>query len=477
MARRTTSKTSTTKRTAAPRKSNSSKAVTDQAESAEATAADVAPAREEADAPPSSPQAEERADSPPDAAKPALAAEADKGIEASAEPVEDQATAEQSAAPDALADTPVTDTAAANSIENGPETPPESAVVDSAAPAETAQNDTAQPPAPDVASPQKSGGFVPMLLGGVLAAGLGYGAHYLQTGQVSDANSELDAIVAELADLRALVAQGPDLSALESQITALEPAQSPDLAPLNAAIDDLRNQIAALPDLSAVETQIAELRAAPDVDLGPLETAVSALETAYGPVPDQMAALQADMADLRALATEDVALAEAAVDLALAQSGLDRIAAALVTGAPFADATAQLTEAGITIAEPIAQAAADGVQTLEALQESYGDAARAAIAASLQTAPADSATEKLGNFFRAQVGARSLAPREGDDPDAVTSRAGAAVETGDLGAALQELAALPEDGRVAMDAWLTNAQTRLDVAEALDALQADMATR
>jgi hypothetical protein len=82
----------------------------------------------------------------------------------------------------------------------------------------------------------------------------------------------------------------------------------------------------------------------------------------------------------------------------------------------------------------------------------------------------------LGNFLRAQVGARSLAPRDGDDADAITSRAAVAVAEGDLAAARAELDALPEAGRDAMRNWLTAVDTRLNALMAVTELSADITT-
>ena len=300
-----------------------------------------------------------------------------------------------------------------------------------------------------------------MFLGGLVAGGIGYGAHVLQTGQQPGTDA-LDGLRADVADLRATVAQGPDLSEINARIAAIDIPEPTDLSGVQAEIDDLRGQIAALPrpQTDALQAQIDALRAEPDLDLtplqddlaaleaklAPLQDDLAALEDAYAPVPDQIAALQRDMADLRALATEEVAQAEAAVDTARATAGLDSLRSALVTGAPFADAVAQLQQAGVQVPAVLVDAAPDGVQTLDALQDRYDAAARAAVSASLQNAPTASVTEKLGNFLRAQVGARSLAPRDGDDPDAMTARAGAAVAEADLQGALDELAALPRGG-------------------------------
>jgi len=74
-----------------------------------------------------------------------------------------------------------------------------------------------------------------------------------------------------------------------------------------------------------------------------------------------------------------------------------------------------------------------------------------------------------------QTGVRSLEPREGNDPDAVLSRAEAAVRAGDLGAALDEITALPDPGQAALADWAATAQTRADALGAM-ADVADMLT-
>ena len=68
--------------------------------------------------------------------------------------------------------------------------------------------------------------------------------------------------------------------------------------------------------------------------------------------------------------------------------------------------------------------------------------------------------------------ARSLTPKDGNDPDAILSRAEAAIGSGDLNMALSELANLPEPARDAMTDWLGDAQIRLSVLEAVDSLSA-----
>jgi hypothetical protein len=56
------------------------------------------------------------------------------------------------------------------------------------------------------------------------------------------------------------------------------------------------------------------------------------------------------------------------------------------------------------------------------------------------------------------LNARSLEPREGDDPDAVLSRVEAAARAGDIAAALAEIEALPEVAREPLADWIDRAE-------------------
>jgi hypothetical protein len=82
------------------------------------------------------------------------------------------------------------------------------------------------------------------------------------------------------------------------------------------------------------------------------------------------------------------------------------------------------------------------------------------------------AMERFGAFLRSQTGARSTAPRAGDDPDAVLSRAEGALAEGQIAAALTLLEALPEAGRAEVAAWRAAAEARLAAVDAAEALAA-----
>lgn len=333
---------------------------------------------------------------------------------------------------------------------------PDAQTAPDAAPAQPADPEpgpSAPKPAP---APQPSASILPMLLGGAVAAALGFGAHMLTQ---TRSGPDLQAQIATLRDT---------LAALPAPPPAFDPSE------LTARIAALEGQAPAAQDLAALAAELAALSAAQETAQDAILAAAAAQRDAQSALEAEIARLQAELADVRALATERVEAATAARDTALASAGLDQLRAALVTGAPFATAMAQIAQAGFALPDPL-PALPMGVATIEALAESYTDAARAGLRASLMDAPAASTTERLGNFLRAQVGALSTSPREGQDVDAILSRAAAAMLEGDVARAVAELDALPEIARAPMAEWRAAATARLEASAALDALAAQIA--
>ena len=292
-----------------------------------------------------------------------------------------------------------------------------------------------------------------------------------------------------------LAAQAQQLATLDEAVTALRsaPQQTVDLAPLKSAADEQAGR------LTALEEAVATLRDTPAVDLAPLQQQLDAQSARIAELAQRPAVDPAAVERLNALAAEADALSqriataadEAQARLAeaetrattLAQSAEDAarraqaasaalaIGEALQSGAPPTAALAQLEEAGVT--PPPALTAR--VPTLDELVAAFPPAARAGVRASLQAESAQGEGSILGNFLRAQTGARSVEPRQGSDADAVLSRAGAAVERGHIQAALDELAALPEAARPAMADWTAQAQAYVQAQAALGTLVAPAA--
>ncbi|MEL6640936.1 MAG: hypothetical protein AAFP98_06425, partial [Pseudomonadota bacterium] len=74
----------------------------------------------------------------------------------------------------------------------------------------------------------------------------------------------------------------------------------------------------------------------------------------------------------------------------------------------------------------------------------------------------------FGAFLREQLNVRSVAPREGDDADAVLSRAQAAVSEGQLQTALDEIGGLPDIAKAKLAEWAATAETRVAALNAAD---------
>lgn len=330
------------------------------------------------------------------------------------------------------------------------DTRPENETPKAAVVAEPVIPEPVSEPAPDLtkpaepyAAPKRRPIVVPLVLGGVIAAALGFGlAKAVPGGWPVQDMSGLEAEVArqaqEITALRDQLASAaaPDLSPLEQRLSALETAPS-GTGDLQAQIDSIRGQLtqgAMAPDIQAVieqtEAELAKTR-------------------------EQALALQ-QQAEETARATTVAA-------------SLTRIAAALDSGTPYGTALDSLRDAGLDIPQPLA-ANVDGLPTITALQASFPEAARAGLEASLQADMGASWTERASSFLRTQTGARSLAPRQGNDPDAILSRAEAALADGDLPKALSEIGALPLEGQGAMADWRSEAERRIDADAALATL-------
>lgn len=326
--------------------------------------------------------------------------------------------------------------------EPAPEVTPEPPIASVAAPAEPAPTDS-RPPAP-----ARRGGFA-LVLGGVLAAGVGAAAVlalFPQGWQPADTG----ALEARIGALESREVADTDLGPLESRIAALEEA-SPDLQPL----EDRLGALEADETLAAFEQRIAQLE-------GNLTTRIDdavdrALEGARERQTERAQALEA--------AEQDLATTSARLE---ARAALAELSAAAETGQPVPGALPVL--ANITDLPPALDAFAAGLPQMGMLQASFADAARNALAA----APLNnggSTGDRVLNFLRSQTGARSLAPREGGDTDAILSRAEAHVRAADLRAAVSELDALPEAPAAAMAEWRAQAAARLDALDALAEVQ------
>lgn len=329
---------------------------------------------------------------------------------------------------------------------------------DPVAPEET--KDLTPPPAPPPA-PQRSP-FLPLLAGGVLAAALGYGAAQVWPLTQPD-SSVLEAEVQALKTEIARLSETPDLAkTLSNRLSALESAAAPDLAPLITRIEALEQAL----------TQLKQAPAGADpAALAGLQAQIDLLKEGGVPaaaIADVQAAFDAKLTEAEARLDEVRAQAEAIATTSAQRAALLQLQAALDSGTPYTGALAALS--GLTVPPVLAQHDAAGLPTLQALRADYPEAARAALDAALRANMGESWADRVSNFLMNQTGARSLTPREGNDPDAILSRAEAALAASDLSTALTEIAALPPEAQAAMEGWITSAKLRQEAVQAVQSL-------
>lgn len=371
---------------------------------------------------------------------------------------------------------------------------------------------------------ERKGALVPGLLGGAIAAvGVLFAAPYVIPANMMPANPELQ---------QALESQSDTITALEAEIASLRTdlsgtASSSALASLKAeseaavstltsgademkgALEGLTAEIASGSAFSAITERLESLEKRPIAEatdpasiaaveaygreLAGLRESVaaqmdqadnlvkSAAAAAEKSVKEAMAAASSAVADAEAAAkaaeekaaAETAAANEKALTAARAQALVD-IQSALDSGDAFADKLPVLD--GVALPEALNAAAAEGVATATELQEDYTLAARKALSVSRSEVSDGSAGDRASTWIQNQLGLRSLAPSEGSDPDAVLSRAEAALKEGRLKDAVTELSALPEGGQQIMAEWVALATARAEALAAADELAASLAT-
>jgi hypothetical protein len=450
--------------------------VTDAQKSADAAPADMDAVTDAVEALESSAPSDQGEDSPADS----IAADTSDDVIELAEPKE----------ADEVADASQDDTQGTDAIETTPadDGPSDQAAKDDVV-VETieiepvgAENDTFErpEPAPAPVMPQvvretvveHKGGFAPMLLGGAVAAVLGYGvAAYVSQNAWPFISAEDDTFATEMR--AALATQDGAMAGLSDRLTALEAVEPPsfDLTPVESqisAVQEATDGLAARLDeiLSRIDT----------LEKQPMEQAVSpeAIAAYERALADLQAEVEAQREEVSKMAQEAIQAegnAAESAQLAATRSAMAEVTAALETGSGFADAVAVLTANGVTVPDALATVADSGVATQRALIEGFPDVARKALSAVrvTETESSDGAS-RIATFFANQLGARSVSPRDGDDADAILSRAEAALRSGDLSAALSELASMPDVAQSALADWQNSAQTRLEAKTAADTL-------
>ena len=348
-------------------------------------------------------------------------------------------------------------------------------------------------PAPDTAGQEpptrRRGGFLPLFLGGVAAAAIGYGLAVWLTPDTSLDRQEIASLRSDLGTLsqrsdvlaqeNAALAQRIDQLSGDSQtagadisarINALDTrVREIEQRPINDTTGEVR---AALRDY---QTALEELRGRFEEQLAQQATADQNRDLRLDGLGAELSALTARLDERLAQAEQLANEANTAEAEAQVQAALNALGTALVEGAPFEEELSALSDmTQVEIPQALRAAAPEGVATLAALQQSFADDARNALREGVKAQAGSAPLDRLGAFLRTQTGARSLKPREGGDPDAVLSRAEQALRDGSVDQALEELQALPPESQAELSDWSARAERRRDVLLAFDEVSASL---
>ncbi len=330
---------------------------------------------------------------------------------------------------------------------------------------------------------ERKGGFVPMVVGGLIAAALGYGAAVF-SGGLPFGETEPDPFVEETT--LTLDAQSESIAALEEQVGEAQDAIGMlDTGPLTAALAGIEDTLAQTnTTLAGIDDQVAALESRlTALEKQPLAEAVSPeaiaayereLEELRVSIQEQREAMDAQRVEIESIAAEAMQAEQSAVEqasLAENRAALAEVLSAAQAGEPYAAPMNAISANGVEIPGELAASAEDGLPTMGVLASDFPELSRRALRAARNEATGDAeGGNALAGFLQNQLGARSVTPRDGDDPDAVLSRAEDAVRNGNLDAALTEIASLPEPAQAVLSDWVARAETRRDALAAADAL-------
>lgn len=299
--------------------------------------------------------------------------------------------------------------------------------------------------------------FLPAILGGLIAAGLGFGAAYYFIPRFEPAMVEtMNTNEAAIADLQAEIAglgTGPDITPLTDEIAALSGQVTDQFASVDERITSFEDRLVALEKQPSADGTLQDTA---------LQAYQAELDNLRAQVEEQASAAFAQLESTReeAAAIEEAALL--AARNAKGRAALAQIRSSLDTGAPMTDALAELEDVLGEPAPDALTAVAEGVPTLAKLQGDFPPAARQALSDARSDGSSGESTGAFGSFLREQFNVRSVAPRDGDDADAILSRAEAALKEGQLQTALSEVSALPEGAAGPLAGWVQQAQARAD---------------
>ena len=210
-------------------------------------------------------------------------------------------------------------------------------------------------------------------------------------------------------------------------------------------------------NVAKLQSTVANL---PKVDLGPLKAATAALDGRIVTIEGQLSAQKngARVTEARVVGRADDTKA---TPIALVGQSIER---AIASGSPYADDVDALKALG---AEPdlvakLEAAAARGVPSTAALKAQWEGMREDVLAAVKPAESGGSSFDRLAANALSIVKVQRVGAVAGNDPRAVVSRIDAALDAGDVPAALAAWNSLPEAGKDRSRGWADAAHGRLD---------------
>lgn len=311
--------------------------------------------------------------------------------------------------------------------------------------------------------------LTPMFLGGLCAGAIGFGIailpdYFNSNDQLSSLLLDQKEIHDQIIGLSETVSELKNIGSSANFLEELDPFRM-SLSKLSA--DIMVNSSAQEQEITALKERIYLLENRP-LKGGVSASVIQSYERELTQIRAEIEAIVNKAAGEIEQAQGEAAMLEVAAQAIsqenVAASALIGIEAAISNGSGYSTLLEELKLIlGLNVPEVLSANAQLGVVSLSKLQDEFPKLARV----SLQAARMEGDGTGFGAFLKAQLGFRSLFPREGTSPDAVLSRAEASVAAGNLQVALVELIDLPKSGQLVLQDWSERARTRLSVLNAL----------
>lgn len=239
------------------------------------------------------------------------------------------------------------------------------------------------------------------------------------------------------------------------------PGNDAKIADLDRRIVDIDGRLTALasaPVRPAAETTSA--LNAQSVRLGRIEETLAGLDRRLGGLEQKLSEPKTDM---RAPEAPDIAATRSATEAAARTVVAQGLIAAVQSGAPFATELTALRSMGADekALARLTASASGGVPTLAQLRTGFAEL-RPKLHGQVKVDPDATWSQKLLTRMAALVSIRPAGERAGVSPDAIVSRADAALARGDVATALTEMRTLPPSESAVAKDWVDAATRRVD---------------